>query len=159
MSLWHSKMFHWMHFFSSGTIYVSYAHTGWKRASGKIAHCTKVFHRRQPTNCLSLFNHFFGLTLKRFWIWSHLLKKSLTKNLIFSAVVRLGREGRFIVLKTPSLHIHIAVKNCSWNIDTCFNYATKLLEYFFFFFLLIKCIKFSLVFLCHKTVTCSHGSL
>ena len=43
-----------------------------------VKHAQTV-RRQEPTNCLSVFDHFEEFL----WIWSHLMKKSLMENIHF----------------------------------------------------------------------------
>ena len=41
-----------------------YTSEPFKRQSHKMVKHTQTIHRQQPTNCLSVFDHFVGLALK-----------------------------------------------------------------------------------------------
>ena len=71
----------------------------------------------------------------------------------------MGKKWMFLVLYAPFFLTHVIISNCYWNINTCFNYVTKLLEWFHHLNLLWKCTEFRLVFLSHKIVKYSDTAL
>ena len=71
----------------------------------------------------------------------------------------MGRKRMFMALLFLCLLTYIIISNCYVNINTRFNYAKKLLEWFRHLKLLWKYTDFKLDFICYKTVRYSDACM
>ena len=70
---------------------------------------TQTIHRLLPTNCLSVFDHFVGLALKR------LTKRATSYSAKTNALKLIFPSRRN---ESTDLHIQIRANNCTWNVCT-----------------------------------------